>query len=298
MSPVSAATHHVPSSDGVTLALLDLGGAGPPLLFCHPTGFHGMTWAPLAAHLATAAHSWAVDLRGHGDSSAPGSMDFAWRGMADDVLAVVAHLTGADGGEGADPDAAHGRGPGIHAVGHSMGGTALLMAELRRPGTFAGLWLFEPIVPPRLEGMPTTNPMADAARRRRPWFPDRDTAYTNFAAKPPLAVLDPQALRAYVDHGLRERPDGTVELKCTPEVEARVFEGSMASDTFAHLGEIGVPVIVAASGDDGGPARLAPLIADALPRGRLERYPHLTHFGPMEDPPGMAAAVRAGLGLV
>jgi pimeloyl-ACP methyl ester carboxylesterase len=280
------AAHHVPSSDGVTLALLDLGGAGPPLLFCHPTGFHGMTWAPLAAHLADAGHAWVVDLRGHGDSSAPLSMDFAWRGMADDVLAVVEHLAGAD------RDA-----PAIRAAGHSMGGTALLMAELRRPGTFAALWLFEPIVPPRMEGMPKTNPMAAAARRRRPSFPDRDAAYANFAAKPPLDTLDPAALRAYVDHGLRERPDGTVELKCTPEVEARVFEGSATCDTFERLAEVHIPVTVAVSGDGGGPSQMGPLVADALPRGRLECHPHLSHFGPMEDPPGMAAAVRAALSL-
>jgi hypothetical protein len=63
------------------------------------------------------------------------------------------------------------------------------------------------------------------------------------------------------------------------------------------LGEVQTPVTVAVSGDGGGAAQIGPLVADALPRGRLERYPHLTHFGPMEDPPGMAAAVRAALGL-
>jgi hypothetical protein len=36
---------------------------------------------------------------------------------------------------------------------------------------------------------------------------------------------------------------------------------------------------------------------DALPDGTLERHPTLTHFGPMEDPARMAAAVRAALHL-
>jgi pimeloyl-ACP methyl ester carboxylesterase len=276
----------VPSTDGVTLALIDLGGDGPPLLFCHPTGFHGMVWAPLAGHLADVAHSWAVDFRGHGDSSTPASMDFTWDRMVDDVLAVIDDL----------------RITGVKAVGHSMGGAALLLAEMRRPGTFAGLWLYEPVVFPRSPGMPASNPMAATARRRRPWFPDPEAAYANFAAKPPLGALDPAALRAYVDHGLRpsQSADGdrAVELKCAPEVEALVFENGLpaAATTFDRLGEVRIPVTIAASVDGGGPAHAAPLIVDALPDGRLQRF-RLTHFGPMEDPAAIAASIRADLDL-
>ncbi|MGH9215433.1 MAG: alpha/beta fold hydrolase, partial [Acidimicrobiales bacterium] len=145
-----------------------------------------------------------------------------------------------------------------------------------------------------------SNPMAAAARRRRPWFPNREAAYANFAAKPPLDSLDPDALRAYVDHGLRARHttdgDSAVELKCTPEVEALVFENGAAAGAFDRLGEVRIPVMVAASGD-GGPAQVAPLIADALFQGRFERFPQLTHFGPMEDPAGIADAIRAALDL-
>jgi pimeloyl-ACP methyl ester carboxylesterase len=279
------AIQQVRSTDGVTLALIDLGGDGQPLLFCHPTGFHGMIWAPLAAHLAEVAHSWAVDFRGHGDSSVPASMDFAWDRMVDDVLAVIDHLGTTD----------------VKAVGHSMGGAALLAAEMRRPGTFAGLWLYEPIVFPRTKGVSAANPIAAAARRRRRWFPDREAAYANFAAKPPLDSLDPDALRVYVDHGLRAchtaDADRAVELKCPPEVEALVFENGADAGTFDRLAEVRIPVTVAASVDGGGPAKVAPLIADALPHGRLERLPQLTHFGPMEDPAGIAAAIRADLVL-
>jgi pimeloyl-ACP methyl ester carboxylesterase len=284
MSPHSQEpVHQVPSTGGVTLALHDLGGDGPPLLLCHPTGFLAMTWAPLAAALSGVAHCWALDFRGHGDSTSPATLDFAWTGMADDVLAVVDDLGLV----------------GVPAAGHSMGGAALLMAEQRRPGTFSRLWLYEPIVFPPVEGGGGgSNPLVEGARRRRPWFPDREAAYANFASKPPLDTLAPEALRAYVDHGLRDRPDDdAVELKCAPDVEARVFAEGATHPTFARLGQVRCPVTVAASGDPVGPAQIAPLIAEALPNGRLERHPTLTHFGPMEDPEGMAAAVRAALGL-
>src|SRR5690606_2010453 len=109
----------------------------------------------------------------------------------------------------------------------------------------------------------------------------------NFAAKPPLDTLAPAALRAYVDHGLRDVPEeDAVELKCAPEVEALVFDGGMDQPTFDRLPEVRCHVTVAVSGDGGGPALFAPAIAERLPSGVLERHPTLTHFGPMEDPPG------------
>jgi pimeloyl-ACP methyl ester carboxylesterase len=283
--------HQVPSSDGVTIALHDLGGDGPRLLLCHPTGFLGMTWAPLAAELASVAHAWAIDFRGHGDSTSPASRDFSWAGMADDVLAVVDHLGIGDDGPGQ-----------LRGAGHSMGGAALLLAEERRPGTFGSLWLYEPIAFPRAEGtegQPTgRHPLAAAARRRRPWFPDRESAYVNFSTKPPLDTLAAAALRAYVDHGLRDHPeDDAVELKCSPDTEARVFEGGHRHTAFDQLGKVRCPVTVAAGGDSAPPAKLAALIVEALPEGRLEPHPDLTHFGPMEDPTAMAFAARSALGL-
>jgi hypothetical protein len=39
------------------------------------------------------------------------------------------------------------------------------------------------------------------------------------------------------------------------------------------------------------------VIVDALPQGRLELFPELTHFGPMQDPARIAAAIRAALDL-
>jgi len=151
---------------------------------------------------------------------------------------------------------------------------------------------------PRVEGGGPRGGLADSARRRRPSFPDRDAAYVNYAAKPPLSGIDPAALRAYVDHGFRDAGDGDgVVLKCAPEVEAATFDAGMRAHAFERLGEVEAEVVVAAGGDAGAPGMMAPVVADALPHGRLERHPQLSHFGPMEDPPLVAEAIRRALGL-
>jgi pimeloyl-ACP methyl ester carboxylesterase len=278
---VPAPTHRVRSTDGVTLALHDLGGDGPDLLLCHPTGFHGLTWAPVGAALAGVAHSWALDFRGHGDSTRPASGSYDWHGPADDVLAVIDHL-------GLER---------VRAVGHSMGGAALVLAEQARPGTMATLWLYEPIVFPAVEGgeLPGSNPMAATARRRKSWFPNREAARANYAAKPPLGRFRPDALDAYVEGGLRDAPGGGVELKCAPEVEAAVFEMGGGHGGFARLGEVSCPVTVVGSGDGAPPSWAAEPVAEALPHGRLVTMEQLTHFGPMEDPDAVAAAIADDL---
>jgi pimeloyl-ACP methyl ester carboxylesterase len=267
----------ITSSGGVDLAVHDLGGEGRPLLVAHATGFLGAVYRPLADRLADAFHVWALDFRAHGDSSR--TDDLGWDGMADDVLAAVDGL-------------------GLErpvAVGHSMGGAALVLAELRRPGTFAGLYLYEPVLVPagHFPSSGDDNPMSAAARRRRPGFESRHAAYDNYASKPPLSVLTPEALRLYVDEGFAEGEGGVV-LKCRPEDEAEVFRHGATNGGFERLGELDLPVTVAQGGVvDPGPGALAPLQAERIPGGRLVVAEGLGHFGPLQDPDLVAAQVRS-----
>ena len=270
--------HHVPSSEGVQVATYDLGGEGPDLLLVHATGFCGGVWAPLAAHLPELRRA-ALDVRGHGRSDPPpGSAD--WELAAHDVLATIDAL-GLERPFGA---------------GHSMGGALLAIAELQRPGTFSGLWLYEPIIMPKevVEGgRDGSNPLAEGARRRRERFDSADQALENFGSKPPLDALHPDALAAYVEHGFEPLPDGSVALRCAPDREAANYEVGGLHRTFEHLGELRCPVTVLhGRADAPGPASFAPLIARAVPDGRLEAHPLLGHFGPLEDPAGMAASIR------
>ena len=88
-----ASTHRVPSTDGVDLAVHDLGGHGPPLLIVHATGFHGRAYTPLAAALAPSHRVWALDCRGHGASTIADPNEYSWRRSARDVEVLLEEQT-------------------------------------------------------------------------------------------------------------------------------------------------------------------------------------------------------------
>lgn len=267
------------SSHGVLLELHDFGGEGPSLLIVHATGFCAGAYRPLAAALGTGFHVWALDVRGHGDSDAPADGSMSWDAISNDVLAAVSAL---------------GDGP-VVAVGHSMGGSAILDAERKVPGTFRGAFVYEPIVFPAGAPIsaPAQNPLAVGAARRRPTFPSRAEALLRYASRPPLGELRADALAAYVEHGFRDLPDGTVTLKCPPEREAATFAAAGRVTTQEVTG-LALPTVVAA-GQGGGPgpdpASYAPPVAQALRHSELRIYPHLGHFGPLQDPPTVAEEI-------
>jgi pimeloyl-ACP methyl ester carboxylesterase len=271
----------VTGPDGVALAVHEHGGQGRPTIFCHANGFHGAVWEPMSEALGDGFERWAIDFRAHGASVVPSATSLTWTSMRDDLLAVIDDI-GVAPGE-------------LLGVGHSMGGAILLLAEQARPGTFAGLWLYEPILPVRElvdAGQDSGNPMAESARRRRPSFASPEAALANFASKPPLNVARADALAAYIRHGLIPGEDGELHLACRPDDEARIYEEAMRHDAHGHLAEVACPVVIAGGGNQLGPVLYAISAIEALPRGRLEIHEHLSHFGPLEAPAELAASVR------
>jgi pimeloyl-ACP methyl ester carboxylesterase len=267
----------LPSSDGVTLAVHDLGGAGPPLLLAHATGFCGPVLAPLAAYLTDRFRCWTYDARGHGDTGSPAGLDWNWAGFADDALAVV-HGLGLDR---------------PYAFGHSSGGAAVLDAEARRPGTFAALWCYEPIVWPAItaELKASRRPLISGALKRRDLFPSRQDAYDNFASKPPLESLDPKALRAYVDCGFAPDQDG-VRLRCPPFVEAAIYRQGLVHDGFIRLAGVQCPVTVGWGGRSMAMERdVVEAQVEELPAATLVEFRDLGHFGPLEGLRSVAASI-------
>lgn len=283
----------LPSTDGVELAVHELGGTGPPLLFSHATGFHGRCYQPMADALADVAHCVAFDYRGHGDTALlarQSDIAIDWQRYGDDATAVATWL-------------AERAGEPIVAFGHSMGGACLLMAAQRNPALFRRIIAFEPIVFPAIEypadkvvGDEFESPMIASARRRRTSFQSFEEAIANFASKPPLNACTTDALDAYVRHGFKQEPDGSVSLKCLPQTEADTFAAGGQHDTWARLPEITTDVLVISGRvQEMSPSMIAVGIAERLPNGRYLQRDDMDHFGPMTHPAECAAIIRAEL---
>lgn len=273
----------VTASDGVELALHDLGGEGPVLILGHATGYCGRAWEPVAVDLRRHFRCIAPDCRAHGSSGRPSPDGFSWRTLGADVLAIVDALD------------AGGR---LFGAGHSAGATGVALAEVERPGTFESLWCFEPVLfPPREmredEAEESSNPMAEAARNRRAEFADRDDAWRHYEPRAPFDRFSPAALAAFLRCGLVDDESGIgMRLACRPEDEARFYEMGGFEETWLAVESLSCPVTFATGDEPGafGPAH-AELLAGRIPFGQAEVLPGLSHFGPLEAPSTVAASI-------
>ena len=184
-----------------------------------------------------------IDVRGHGISDAPTRFeDCGFVAAADDVVAMLDHL-------GLDE---------VVILGESLGGGTGILVDRLRPGLVRKLLLCEAIAMPAIDGLPGQggeNDMWAMARRRRAVWPDRATVRESYCSRPPMNVIEADALAAYVRWGFRDRPDGQVELSCPPEVEAWFFECGTRPDgapaSFDHLASLHAETtIVCADGTD------------------------------------------------
>ena len=181
----------------------------------------------LLAATMTPIRAYASDLPNrlcHGESAVEVTDDLHFEGFARDALAVVGAI-----------------GERVIGVGHSLGGAALVLAELARPGNFAELFLYEPGLRPNTvpseSQLAYQKSMVDATKRRRSRFASREAALAAYARKPPMSSFQACALAAYVDYGFAPCPgdDGGVELKCRPEVEAQIVANSFTHDAVARI---------------------------------------------------------------
>ena len=284
--------HRVPGADpGVEIDLLEWPGDGPPALLHHANGFCGALWAPVAELLQPHLRVFAVDARGHGDSSRPeGDAAYAWHTLADDLVCVADWVR-----ERAAVDAV------ALGVGHSFGGTLTMTAASKRPGLYERAILIDPVILPPLDraqrrARAGDSPMAERARKRRHHWPSREEARAFLAGTPLFETWTERAVEIYVRDGLASVDDG-VELKCPGRVEAAIFNGSRDFDPYEVAEKARLPIRLArATEGDFTRSAYADLL-ERLPDGD-HREIEGGHLVVMEDPHRVAAAILefAGLG--
>ena len=259
------------------ISLIDWGGDGPLALLHHANGFCAGMWGMVAQGLRRHFRVIAMDARGHGDSDKPrGNGHYRWEKFGLDAAAVADVLVSRHG-------------PVTLGLGHSFGGTALILAAIQRPDLFERLVLLDPIVmpsaaieAPELRTERTGN-LVEAARRRRHVFESREEAYDCWKGRAIFTDWDPCALELYVNEGLADRSDGSVELKCPGEVEAAIFEGGGDVDVMGQFDRLEAPTLIAWASGGNFPRIHFEELADRMQRGEVITA-EVGHLIPMEQP--------------
>lgn len=274
-----------PTGDG-EMAFLDF---GPPerrvdVVFLHANGFNARAYRTILAPLAAELRILAPDQRGHGATALPTDQPrTSWLDLKDDLIAFLDALA---------IDRAV-------LAGHSMGGTVSLLAAAEVPARVKALALFDPVIlasdserPPLTMGVAPSSPMVQGAMRRRREFPSRQAAVDAYRGRGAFRTWSEAQLEDYVAGGFRDRPDGTVELACTPEWEVSNYV-NQAHDSWLAFERSACPIrILRAEIESTGriDAHLQKLTGSG--RIRIETIHGTTHFLPMERPELLREALR------
>ena len=266
------------SNGGGEMAFLDF---GPPdrradVVFLHANGFNARAYRSILAPLARDLRIVAPDQRGHGATALPIDRPrTTWLDLRDDLLAFLDAM----------------RIEQVVLAGHSMGGTASLLAAAKSPTRVRALALFDPVIlPPEAEragasaGLAGASPMARGALRRRREFPSRSAAAEAYRGRGAFRTWTDEQLEDYVAAGFRNRADGAVELACTPEWEVSNYL-NQGHDSWAAFHASTCPIRILRAEID-SPGRLDARLHELTRSGRIrvETVPGTTHFLPMERP--------------
>ncbi|HVN02739.1 MAG TPA: alpha/beta hydrolase [Caulobacteraceae bacterium] len=253
----------------------------PDVVFLHANGFNARAYRTILSPLGTSLRILTPDQRGHGATRlATDRPRTSWLDLKDDLLAFLNAME-------------------IERTvlaGHSMGGTASLLAAAEAPERVKALALFDPVIrPPGPSTVPAgamrASPMVAGALKRRRHFPSKAAAIESYRGRGAFRTWTEAQLADYVAAGFHDAPDGGVELACTPEWEVSNYL-NQDHDAWAAFEASSCPIHILRAAED-SPGRIEGRI-DALTstgRIRIDTIPGTTHFLPMERPDLVRAAL-------
>lgn len=255
--------------NGMRLSCQDWGGEGPPIVILHATGFLGCVYGPIALALRSIGHIYSYDQRGHGDSSRPADGDYSWASTVADLKAFIVAI----------------KLEGARGLGHSAGATAIGSLAGAEPDLISRAVLVEPVVFDDEVPESAQDSLYERTRKRKRWFESAEAMFRNLERKPPFNTWRRDILHDYCVFGTRPAPQGGVELKCPPEIEAEFYSRAREFPGLELMLKSYSPLLMMfGQKSDSTGIKIADKIAAQLVKGSVVTIPDGSHFLPMEQP--------------
>lgn len=269
---------------GLTYLLYE--GKGPTMVMLHATGFLPWLWHPIARPLSSSCRVIAPYFCDHRESD-PDEGGLNWMTLAEDLSEFCGALKV--------------RSPLL--VGHSMGATVLTIATARYGLKPAAMVLIEPIFLPRdfyNAAIPVEDhPLAAKSIQRRNQWRDASEARNYLQSRSLFQPWDAEMLSLYIQHGMKDRPGGGLELTCSPKREAALFMGGIQYDPWPLLPQVTCPVLVL-EGEQSDNRHFIDLkkISSLFPNATHRLIRDAGHLIPMEKPAETTTVIREFFDLV
>jgi pimeloyl-ACP methyl ester carboxylesterase len=246
-------------------------GAARSLLLLHGNSANAWWWRPMAQALSGAnLRMLAVDLRGHGESEWVRPPDYSPVDYADDLARLIPAV-----GAG-----------GAIAIGHSMGGIAVLAFALRHHQLVRAAVAIDVAI--------TSGPRRNRYLRRLRTiptvsYPDLATAKARFRLMPNEGTIAPELIAEIAEHSVKRTVDGGYTMKFDRES----FSGGDGLDVAAAIASVPIPVLlVRAQHSCIMTAEAAAHAGRSNPLVEVVTVPNAHHHLPLEAPESLARLVR------
>jgi pimeloyl-ACP methyl ester carboxylesterase len=235
---------------------------------------------------------YGFDRRGHGLSGKPKDA-YHFQDFTEDLLQVIDCLELRD----------------AYGVGHSSGATDLLLAAASIPAAFKRIFAIEPTVMDFEQYQVNEELRAlhleiiSSMKRRRAVFPSYEKVLDRYRTRPAFLAWQPELLELYVHSGFEPCSDGSVQLLCTPLMQAemdihicaahgRYYAGDSRGNPFEVLASVELPACIAST-EYSSPIykEMAKIAARLIPAATSLHFNGVGHCVAQESPDDVTAAL-------